>query len=414
LSNIQAPRGTFDVLPSSASAYQRVEDAARSVLERAGYGRITTPTFESTELFARGVGESTDIVRKEMYSFDDGGGRSLTLRPEGTASICRAYVEHGMHKLQQPVKFWYSGAFYRHEAPQAGRYRQFNQIGAEAFGTVNPELDAEIITLLAELLESLGVSGTTLRLSTLGAGSARERHRELLVAYLREHESRLSKEVRDRIDLNPLRAFDSSDPGTIEVMEGAPLLIDSLESDDIEHFETVCELLSSAGVDHVRDPRLVRGLDYYTRTVFEFSSSELGAQSGVGGGGRYDRLVEMIGGPDTPAIGWAAGVERIILAAGESSSPVVGCDLLVVVPDRSRLADGQRLASEARSAGLAARLELSGRSVKAALKHADRIGARAVALIEQDGVSLKDMATGAQEIHQDTSSLLAALDRRPA
>ena len=414
MSEIQAPRGTFDVLPPSASAYQRVEDTARSVLERAGYGRIATPTFESTELFARGVGESTDIVRKEMYSFDDGGGRSLTLRPEGTASICRAYVEHGMHKLQQPVKFWYSGAFYRHEAPQAGRYRQFHQIGAEAFGTANPELDAEIITLLAELLESLGVANTTLRLGTLGAGVARERHRELLVKYLRQHESRLSKEVRDRIDLNPLRAFDSSDPGTIKVMEAAPLLIDSLDSDDVEHFETVCELLTSAGVDHVRDPRLVRGLDYYTRTVFEFSSSVLGAQSGVGGGGRYDRLVEMIGGPDTPAIGWAAGVERIILAAGIAESPVTGCDLLVVVPDRSQLADGQRLASEARAAGFAARLELSGRSVKAALKHADRVGARAVALIEPDGVSLKDMATGAQEIHPDTSSLLAALDRRPA
>jgi histidyl-tRNA synthetase len=220
--------------------------------------------------------------------------------------------------------------------------------------------------------------------------------------------------VRDRIDLNPLRAFDSSDPGTIEVMEGAPLLVDSLDSDDLEHFETVCELLSSAGVDHVRDPRLVRGLDYYTRTVFEFSSSELGAQSGVGGGGRYDRLVEMIGGPDTPAIGWAAGVERIILAAGDSESPAAACDLLVVVPDRLRLAKGQQLASEARRAGFAARLEVSGRSVKAALKHADRIGARAVALIEPDGLSLKDMATGAQEIHPDTSSLLAALDRRPA
>lgn len=414
MSGIQAPRGTFDVLPSSAPAYRRVEETARSVLERAGYGRISTPTFEATELFARGVGESTDIVRKEMYSFDDGGGRSLTLRPEGTASICRAYVEHGMHKLQQPVKFWYSGAFYRHEAPQAGRYRQFNQIGAEAFGTVNPELDAEIIALLAQVLEELGVANTTLRLGTLGAGEARERHRELLVSHLRENESRLSKDVRDRIELNPLRAFDSSDPGTVEVMKGAPLLIDSLDADDLEHFNSVCGLLDAAGVEHVRDPRLVRGLDYYTRTVFEFSSPDLGAQSGVGGGGRYDRLVEMIGGPETPAIGWAAGVERIILAAGIAESPVIGCDLLVVCPDRLRLAGGQRLAADARAAGFAARLELSGRSVKAALKHADRIAARAVALIEPDGISLKDMATGGQETHPDTSSLLAALDRRPA
>ncbi|MEI6447639.1 MAG: histidine--tRNA ligase [Actinomycetes bacterium] len=409
MSGLQAPRGTFDVLPDQAAAYSRVELVAAEVLGRAGYGRIATPAFEPTELFARGVGESTDIVMKEMYSFDDGGGRSVTLRPEGTAPICRAYVEHGMHKRQQPVRLWYSGPFFRHEAPQAGRYRQFHQIGAEAFGSDLPELDAEIILLLAEILERLGVEGTRLRLGTLGSGEGRLRHRELLVDYLRSNESRLPTEVRERIDVNPLRAFDSSDQGTVELMKGAPLLIDSLDNEDVEHFEEVCRLLESAGLGYERDPRLVRGLDYYTRTVFEFTSDRLGAQSGVGGGGRYDRLVELIGGQPTPAIGWAAGVERILLASGDQVESEDGCDLLVVAVDRDGIAAGQALALAARSKGLSARLEAAGRSIKASMKHADRIGAASVALIETDGVSLKNMKTGDQNLHPDTDTVVAEL-----
>lgn len=411
MSTIKAIKGTFDVLPDADPGYRRVEEAARSVLSRAGYGRIATPTFESTELFARGVGESTDIVRKEMYSFDDGGGRSVTLRPEGTAPICRAYIEHGMHKLQQPVRLWYSGAFYRHEAPQAGRHRQFHQIGAEAFGSGNPEIDAEMILLLAEILEQLGVEGVRLRMGSLGSAGSRERHRELLISFLRENEDRLSADVRERIDLNPLRAFDSSDPSTKAVMEGAPLLMDSLDADDLEHFGEVCALISEAGLGFEQDPTLVRGLDYYSRTVFEFTSDALGAQSGVGGGGRYDRLVEMIGGPDTPAIGWAAGIERILLAsrgAGTDLEPS-SCDLLVVATTRADVAAAQSLAIAARRSGLGARLEVTGRSVKASFKHADRIGAAAVALIDQDGVSVKDMKTGEQTTHPDAESALTGL-----
>jgi len=379
------------------------------VLERAGYGRIQTPSFESTEVFSRGVGEATDIVRKEMYSFDDGGGRSITLRPEGTAPICRSYVEHGMHKLQQPVRLWYSGPFFRHEAPQAGRHRQFHQIGAEAFGSAQPELDSEIILLLAEILEALGVSGTRLRLGTLGGTEARARYRELLITYLRQNEDRLSAEVRDRIELNPLRAFDSSDRSTIEVMQSAPLLFDSLDAEDREHFECVTALLDSAALEYEIDPRLVRGLDYYSRTVFEFSSEALGAQSGVGGGGRYDRLVEMIGGPDTPAIGWAAGVERIILASKLEPPTQPGCDLLVVAVDRELIADAQSLALRARASGRSARLEVAARSVKASLKHADRIGASFVALLGTDEVTLKSMNSGQQSQFLNIEEALVAI-----
>ena len=409
MSGIKAPRGTFDVLPSDAAGYSRVEQVAATVLERAGYGRIQTPSFESTELFSRGVGEATDIVRKEMYSFDDGGGRSMTLRPEGTAPICRAYIEHGMHKLQQPVRLWYSGPFFRHEAPQAGRHRQFHQIGAEAFGSSQPELDSEIIVLLAEVLEALGVSGTRLRIGTLGGTDSRSRYRELLISYLRANESRLSFEVKQRIDLNPLRAFDSSDPTTMEVMQNAPLLIDSIDQEDRDHFDTVISLLDAAGLKYELDPRLVRGLDYYSRTVFEFSSAALGAQSGVGGGGRYDRLVEMIGGPDTPAIGWAAGIERILLASKVDSKSAAVCDLLVVATERDLVATGQSLAIAARAAGLAARLEVAGRSVKASLKHADRIGADYVALVAADGVAVKSLATGQQSQFSTIDEALRAV-----
>jgi histidyl-tRNA synthetase len=312
---IQAPRGTFDVLPEEARGRAALEHFAREILEPAGYGRIETPAFEVTELFARGVGESTDIVQKEMYTFQDGGGRSLTLRPEGTAPICRAYVEHGMHKQPQPVKLWYLSSFFRYERAQAGRYRQFWQIGAEAIGSDDPAVDAELIALLTSLLEAVGVEGVRLRLASLGSPAGRAAYREELQAYLRAHEGELSEEVRNRIDLNPLRAFDADHPGTRAVMQRAPRLLDSLDADDAEHFAQLRAMLDAAEVDYEIDPSLVRGLDYYTRTVFEFTSDALGAQSGVGGGGRYDGLIEQLGGPPTPGCGWAAGVERMRLAA---------------------------------------------------------------------------------------------------
>ncbi|MGN6867455.1 MAG: histidine--tRNA ligase [Solirubrobacteraceae bacterium] len=394
---IQAPRGTFDILPESAAQRKVVEEQAEKVLGAAGYRRIETPTFEATDLFARGVGEATDIVQKEMYTFDDGGGRSLTLRPEGTAPVCRAYLEHGMHKLAQPVKLWYLSSFFRSEAPQRGRYRQFWQVGAEAIGSASPETDAELIVLLADLLEALGVKQTRLRLSSLGTPETRASYREELKAFLRAHEGELSEEVRSRIDLNPLRAFDSDDRRTQTVMRDAPLLIHRLNDDDAEHFAQVRALLDDAGIRYELDPTLVRGLDYYTRTVWEFTSDALGAQSGVGGGGRYDGLMEILDGPSTPGVGWAAGIERMLLAASDLAAPADLVDLFVALakPDGNRTAF--ELAREARRAGLQAQLELAGRSLKGQLKHADRIHARWVAIVGENGVvTLKDMESGDQ------------------
>jgi histidyl-tRNA synthetase len=397
---IQAPKGTYDVLPQDVERRRVLAAHAERLLGSAGYQRIETPVFEATELFARGVGESTDIVQKEMYTFDDGGGRSLTLRPEGTASVCRAYIEHGMHKRPQPVKLWYLSCFFRAEAPQRGRHRQFWQVGAETIGSAAPEADAELIVLLAELLEAMGVKGTRLRLASLGTPETRVRYREELTAYLRDHESELSAEVRERIELNPMRAFDANDPGTQRVMASAPKLLDRLAPEDAQHFEQVRALLDVAGIPYELDPTLVRGLDYYTRTLFEFTSDALGAQSGVGGGGRYDRLIERLGGQPTPGIGFAAGIERILLAAPEQPTAPDVVDLLVTLADRdaqpAQLAAFE-LAREARRAGLAAQLELTGRSLKSALKHADRIGARYVAIVnDADQTSLRNMDTGEQ------------------
>ncbi len=395
MSALTAPRGTFDILPEQAGARAELERTARELLEGAGYGRIETPSFEATELFTRGVGEATDIVQKEMYSFDDAGGRSLTLRPEGTAPVCRAYVQHGMHKLAAPVRLYYISSFFRAERPQLGRQRQFWQLGIEALGSDDPALDAETIALLAAVLARLGVAGLRLRLSSLGSPDTRSAYREELASFLRAHASRLAPAVRERIELNPMRAFDSDDPGTREVMAQAPRLLDRLEADDAEHFAVVRELLERAGVGYEIDPSLVRGLDYYTRTVFEFTSDSLGAQSGVGGGGRYDGLVEALGGPPTAGIGWAAGIERIILAAGEREPEAVAVDLFVAF--EAARADAFETLAAAREAGLAAQMELAGRSLKGQLKHAERLGARFFAVVEGDSVRLRDLRAGTEE-----------------
>ena len=406
---IQAPRGTFDVLPDDAARREVVETRVKRILGAAGYRRVETPTFEATELFSRGVGEATDIVQKEMYSFDDGAGRSLTLRPEGTAPVCRAYIEHGMHKLPQPVKLWYLSSFYRAEAPQRGRYRQFWQVGAEAIGSEGPETDAELIVLLADLLDSLGTRDLKLKLSSLGTPETRAEYREELQQYLRAHESRLSSEARSRIDLNPMRAFDATDAGTREVMRQAPKLLDRLAPEDAEHFAQVRALLDGAGVAYELDPTLVRGLDYYTRTLFEFSSDALGAQSGVGGGGRYDRLIEQLDGPPTPACGWAAGVERILLASPEHPTPPELVDLYVALAGADWSPTGFTLSENARRAGLQAQMELAGRSLKGQLKHADRIGARYVAIVG-DEVSLKNMESG-EQLDTDLESVIPTILR---
>ena len=407
-SKLQAPRGTFDVLPADARRRAVLARTTDELLGRAGYEPFETPVFEDTEVFARGVGEATDIVRKEMFTFEDKAGRSLTLRPENTAGVCRAYVEHGMHKMPQPVKLRYWGPFFRHEAPQAGRYRQFTQLGAEALGSDDPSLDAEIVLLLVELVEAVGARDIRVRLSSLGTPETREAYLAELGAYLREHESELSEDVRERLESNPLRAFDADHAGTRAVMQGAPRLLDRLGADDSEHFAAVRELLDDAGLDYEVDTTLVRGLDYYTRTVFEVESGALGAQNALGGGGRYDRLVERLGGPATPGVGFAAGVERILLAAEAGDEPGAGGVFVAVAdPDASRTAFA--LARRLRERGLRVQIEQAGRSLKGQLKQADRIGARATVIVGGE-IEVKDMGTGQQTPAADPDEALALVE----
>ena len=409
VASFQAPKGTFDILPEQEDTRTWITYGTSSVLGHAGYRRIETPTFEDTSLFARGVGEATDIVRKEMFTFEDAGGRSITLRPEGTAPVCRAYLEHGMHRLPQPVKLWYAGPYFRYERPQEGRYRQFNQIGAEAIGSDSPLVDAELIVLLDRLLrKELRIEDLTLKLSSLGSPAARAAYRDELRAYLREHEDDLSDEVRARIDLNPMRAFDSDHAGTREVMAGAPTMLERLEGEDADHFAEVRALLDESGVAYELDSTLVRGLDYYNRTVFEYDCARLGAQSGVGGGGRYDGLVELLGGPPTPAVGWAAGIERILLAMGEDGERMPLWVFVVTTEMRQR---AFAIVRELREAGIGADLDLAGRSFKGQMKHADRSGALVALILEADGaVKLRDMRSGEQRELSPGSEVEAVTD----
>jgi histidyl-tRNA synthetase len=404
---LQAPRGTLDVLPPDGQRRLALLALTDEVLGRAGYEPFETPVFEDTELFARGVGESTDIVQKEMFTFEDKAGRSLTLRPEATAGICRAYIEHGMHKLPQPVKVWEAGPFFRHEAPQAGRFRQFTQIDAEAIGSDDPSLDAELILLLDEILEGAGTGPRRVRVSSLGTPETRAEYIEELKGFLRAREDELSEEVRARIDQNPLRAFDADHPGTQAVMNEAPLLLDRLASDDAEHFTEVRALLDGAEFEYEIDPTLVRGLDYYTRTVFEFESERLGAQAALGGGGRYDGLIEELGGPPTQGVGWAAGVERILLAAGEEA-PTGSPTVFVASGDPDAGGAAFDLVRRLRAAGFRAQTDQAGRSLKGQLKQADRIGAFATVILG-DGIQIRDMTTGEQREIASTDEVLGAL-----
>jgi histidyl-tRNA synthetase len=395
---IQAPRGTYDVLPSLADERARLEQTAAKILERAGYGRIETPAFEATHLFSRTVGEATDVVQKEMYTFEDGSGDSMTLRPEGTAPVVRSYLEHGMHKEPQPVKLWYLSSFFRYERPQAGRFRQFWQVGAEAIGSSDPAVDAELILLLGELLEAIGARDVRLVLASLGQPESRAAYREELIAYLRANEDQLSADVVSRIDLNPLRAFDAKHESTQRVMAEAPRLIDRLPKEDLDHFAEVQDLLRAADLSYTVDTTLVRGLDYYTRTLFEFQSGALeAAQNTLGGGGRYDGLAEAIGGPPTPGMGWAAGVERMLMASTQARSSEPPVDLYVAYEPAHKGA-AFRLAADARRAGHTARLELAGRSLKGQLKQASRSRARYVAIFGDDGVQLRDRDGGEDKL----------------
>ncbi len=401
----QAPKGTYDLLPEKAAARSRVVSTARTVLERAGYQQIDTPIFEETELFSRGVGEATDIVSKEMYTFADRSERSLTLRPEGTASICRAYIEHGMQKWPQPVKLWYTGPMFRYEAPQSGRFRQHLQIGVEAFGSTDPSQDAELISLLASIYKELGVE-TELALSSMGDESCRPAYIDALRKYLLGEAKAFGKAQLERIEKNPLRVFDWQEEKVFEVTEDAPKLIDNLCDGCRDNFERVRSYLDELKIDYEIDPRLVRGLDYYTGTVFEFSSEKLGAQSGIGGGGRYDTLVKELGGPATPAAGWGLGVERTALAmeaSGADKETEQQVDVFCAVEhtkDEEARRKAFKLAHELQQNGIGAVSDTYGRSLKSQLKMADRLGVTFTACVDSadsaDTGWLKDMEEGSQ------------------
>ncbi len=315
--SIQSVRGFNDILPERTPAWQHVEGVLKDVLHAYGYEEIRLPLLEHTELFARSIGAATDIVEKEMYTFDDRNGDSLTLRPEGTAGCVRACIEHGLiHNQQQ--RLWYTGPMFRHERPQKGRYRQFFQIGAEVFGLEGPDIDAEIILMTSRMLKALGLDDVTLTLNSLGTAEARADYRERLVTYLRGHVDSLDADSRRRLDTNPLRVLDSKSPETQAVLADAPSLAEHLDSGSREHFDRLCTLLDEAGVAYTVNPRLVRGLDYYGRTVFEWITDRLGAQGTVCAGGRYDGLVEQIGGRSTPAIGFGLGLDRLVALLEEA------------------------------------------------------------------------------------------------
>ncbi len=400
VSGPRAPKGTYDLLPDDADERDLVVETAAVVFAAYGYRRIVTPEFEDTALFERGVGQATDIVRKEMYTFVDKGERSLTLRPEGTAPICRAYVEHGMHKLPQPVKLWYYAPMFRYERPQAGRYREHYQLGAEAIGAADPMIDAEIIAMLAQLYDELGIGDLHLAVNSMGDPACRPAYLALLTAFLEDRATELCGDCRERISLNPLRTFDCKQPACQAVLDSAPHIVDHLCDECAAHFAALLDLLHRARLDPRTDFRLVRGLDYYTRTTFEFSSDSLGAQSGVGGGGRYDGLVEQIGGLPTPGVGFGTGLERIGLAMGERATESLGPEAYLVCFDDSRRAEMFELAQTLRrELLLEVELDLAARSAKGQLKQASRSDAECAVLIgleelAPDVVRVRDLESG--------------------
>jgi histidyl-tRNA synthetase len=404
VNTFQAPKGTYDLIPPRSATYLAVRDAISTPLKNSGYGYIETPGFENVELFARGVGESTDIVTKEMYAFETKGGDKLALRPEGTASVLRAALEANLHKAGNlPVKLWYSGSYYRYERPQAGRYRHFSQVGAEAIGTEDPALDAELIILADQAYRSLGLRNFRILLNSLGDKECRPVYREALQNFLRDLD--LDEDTRRRIEINPLRVLDDKRDAVQKQLTGAPMLRDYLCDACKAYHEQVRELLTAAGVAFEDDEKLVRGLDYYTRTTFEFVHDGLGSQSAVGGGGRYDGLSEMIGGPALPSVGWALGVDRTVLALEaegvELDIPAATSVYAVPLGDEARrVLFG--VVTELRKAGVAADFSYGGKGLKGAMKNANRSGARyAIVAGERDladgVVQLKDMESGEQE-----------------
>jgi len=399
----QAPKGTYDLLPPDSRLALAVRTAMIDAARSGGYEYIETPVFEDTDLFARGVGESTDVVTKEMYTFDDRGGRSITLRPEGTAAVVRAVIEHGLARGQLPVKLYYSAPFFRYERPQAGRYRHFWQIGAEALGTEDPAVDAELIVLAADAYRALGLTKVRLLLNSLGCRECRPAYRAALQDYLRGVD--LDPATRQRVEANPLRVLDDRRPEIQALLADAPLVTDHLCAACKAFHEEVRRLLTDSGVEFVDEPRLVRGLDYYTRTLFEFVHTGLGAQSAIGGGGRYDGLSEMIGGPPLPGVGWALGVDRTVLAMRAEKiapPPAARVDVFAVPLGEDARRTAFLLVTELRRAGVGADLGYGQRGLKGAMRAADRSGARYALILGErdlaDGVAqLKDLTTGDQE-----------------
>lgn len=390
---IQAVRGMNDLLPESIVHWQRVEAIARAVLAGYGYREIRLPVVERTELFARSIGQHTDIVEKEMYSFEDRNGERLTLRPEGTAGCVRAGIESGLLH-NQVQRWWYAGPMFRHERPQKGRYRQFHQIGVEAFGIAGPDVDAEIILLTARLWRALGLSGLRLEINSLGTPAARAAYRAKLVDYLRGRFAELDEDSRRRLETNPLRVLDSKNPEMQDVVAAAPSLLEHLDEASRAHFAALRELLDSAGLTYRVNARLVRGLDYYSRTVFEWLTDRLGAQSAVCAGGRYDGLVELLGGRPTPAIGFAIGLERLVelLVQSGPAAAQAGPQVYVVPVAERQAARALTLAEGLRDRGVRVECHFGGGSLKSQLKRADKSGARYAALLEDgDRVTVKDL-----------------------
>ena len=397
---LQPARGTQDLLPETMRRHRRVSDTAREQARLYGFAEIATPVFEFTEVFARPIGEHTDIVAKEMYTFNDRGGEEITLRPENTAGVVRAVLSNGLTQ-STPLKFFYSGPMFRYERPQKGRFRQFHQIGVELLGVSQPQADIEVIALGHRILQALGIGNrVTLDINTLGDPESRARYRGALVDYYTQHRAELSEDSQRRLDSNPLRILDSKDPGDIGINGSAPAFGLYLNEPSREFFARVKDGLGLLGIECRENPRLVRGLDYYTHTVFEFVTTDLGAQGTVLAGGRYDGLVEVMGGPAMPGVGWAAGIERLAMLIGEP--PALARPIALVPLGEAAERAALKLGEALRDAGLVVELTYSG-NLQRRMRRADRIGARAAVLIgdnelAQNAATLRDLDSGAQEL----------------
>ena len=397
---IQAPKGVREYLPPESRAFEWVRTQLIAPAKNSGYQLMELPVFEDTNLFSRGVGESTDVVSKEMYTFEDRGGRSITLRPEGTAGVMRAVIESNLDRGQLPVKVWYSGQFFRAERPQAGRYRQFYQVGIEAIGIDDPALDAEVIAIADQGFKNVGLKNYRLDITSLGDAESRAAHKVDLQKFIATLD--LDEATRTRAELNPLRLFDDKRPEMIAMMANAPLLLDYLTDYSRDHFEKVKSYLDALNISYVVNPRMVRGLDYYTGTTFEFVHQDLGAQSGIGGGGRYDGLMEVLGGQPLSGIGFGLGVDRVLLAAvAEATLPVddFSSDLFIIPLGDSSKSYALTLAASIRSQGFSVEVAFGDRSLKGAMKGADKSGARFVVVIGDNEIGatsleLKRMSDG--------------------